>query len=72
MNHEFVVVENLTLNVLIGCNFMYKFNIVIDYVKRATSFLGNLVVAKLLNQSSELSETVRTVNHVISNLTRKQ
>ena len=48
MNHEFVVVENLTFNVLIGGDFMYKFNIVIDYVKRTTSFLGNLVVAKLI------------------------
>ena len=30
MSHEFVVVENLTLNVLIGCDFMYKFEVVID------------------------------------------
>ena len=25
MSHEFVVVENLTLSVLIGCDLMYKF-----------------------------------------------
>ena len=38
MSHEFVVVENLTLNVLIGCDFMYKFNVVIDFVNRTASF----------------------------------
>ena len=53
------------MNVLIGCDFMYKFNIVIEFVNRTASFFGNLVVAKLLNQSSELSETFRTINHVI-------
>ena len=54
MCHEFVVVENLTLNVLIGCDFMYKFNVVIDFVNRFVSFMGNLIIANLLiNQSSE-------------------
>ena len=38
MSHEFVVVENLTLNVLVGCDFMYKFNVVIDFVNRTGSF----------------------------------
>ena len=47
---------------------MYKFNVVIDFVNRTASLLGNLLVAELLNQSSELSETVRTVNHVILKL----
>ena len=37
MSHEFVVVENLTLNVLIGCDFMYKFT-AIDFVNRTASF----------------------------------
>ena len=50
MSHEFVVVENLTLNVLIGCDFMYKCEIVIDFINKSVSFMGNLVVAKLLNQ----------------------
>ena len=31
----------------------------------SVSFMGNLIVAKLLNQSSEWSETARTVNSVI-------
>ena len=65
MSHEFVVVKNLTLNILIGCDFMHKFNVVINFVNRTASFLRNLVMAKLLSQSRELSETVRTVNHVI-------
>ena len=65
MSHEFVVVENLTLNVLIGCDFMYKFEVAIDFVNRSVSFMGSLTVAKLLNQSSEWSETARTVNSVI-------
>ena len=38
MSHEFVVVENLTLNVLIGGDFMYKFNFIIDFVNRTASF----------------------------------
>ena len=62
MSHEFIVVENLTLNVLIGCDFMYKFYVVIDFMNRFVSFVGSLTAAKLLNQSSELSETARTVN----------
>ena len=37
MCYEFVVVENLTLNVLIECDFMYKFN-VIDFVNRIAFF----------------------------------
>ena len=43
VSHKFVLVENLTLNVLIGCNFMYKFNVVIDFVNRTgtANFLGN-------------------------------
>ena len=53
MSHEFVVVENLTLNVLIGCDFIYKFEVIIDFVNKSVSLMGNLVVAKLLNQSSE-------------------
>ena len=65
MSHEFVVVENLTLNVLIGCDFMYKSEVVINFVNGSVSFMGNLIVAKLLNQSSEWSETARTVNRVI-------
>ena len=39
MSHEFVEVENLTLNVLIGCDFMYKFDVVIDFVNRSVSFM---------------------------------
>ena len=39
MSHEFVVVENLTLSVLIGCDFMYKFQIKIDFVNRSVSFM---------------------------------
>ena len=39
MSHEFVVVENLTLNVLIGYDFMYKFNVVIDFVNLPEIFL---------------------------------
>ena len=27
MSHEFVVVENLTLSVLLGCDFMYRYKI---------------------------------------------
>ena len=65
MSHEFVVVENLTLNVLIGCDFMYKFEIVIDFRNWSVSFMGNLTVAKLLNQSSEWGETARTVSSII-------
>ena len=38
MSHDFVIMENLTLNVLIGCDFMYKFNVVIDFVNRTASF----------------------------------
>ena len=53
MSDEFVVVENLTLKVLIGCDFMYKFEV----VNRSVSFMGSLTVVKLLNQSSEWSET---------------
>ena len=64
MSHVFVVVENLTLNVLIGCHFKYKYEIVIDFVNKSVSFMGTLVVAKLLNQSSEWNETARTVNSV--------
>ena len=49
MSHEFVIVENLTFNVLIWCDFMYKFEMIIDFVNRSVSFMGNLTVAKLLN-----------------------
>ena len=38
MSHEFVVVDNLALNVLIGCEFMYKFEVVIDLVNRSVSW----------------------------------
>ena len=65
MSHEFVVVENLTLNVLIGCDFMYKFDVVIDFVNPSVSFMGSLTATKLLHQSNELSETARMVNNVI-------
>ena len=34
-------------------------------MNRSVSFMGSLTVAKLLNQSSEWSETARTVNSVI-------
>ena len=44
---------------------MYKFEVIIDFVNKSVRFMGNLVVAKLLNQSSEWSETARTVNSVI-------
>ena len=66
MSHEFVVVKNLTLNVLIGCDFMYRFNLVINFVNISVSLMGGggLLVAQLLNQSKELEETVRTINHV--------
>ena len=57
--------ENLTSNVLIGCEFMYKFEIVIDFVNRTVSFMESLTVAELIYQSSEWSETARTVNSVI-------
>ena len=65
MSHEFVVVENLTLSVLIGCDFMYKFQIRIDFVNRSISFMENLMVAKLLNQSSKWGQAARTVNCVV-------
>ena len=65
MSHEFILIENLTLNVLIGCDFMYKFYVVIDFMNRSVSFMESLTAATLLNQSSELSETARTVNNVI-------
>ena len=65
MCHELVVVENLTSNVLIGCDFIYQFDVVIDFVNRSVSFIGSLTAAKLFKQSSQLSETVRTVNCVI-------
>lgn len=39
--HEFVVVGNLTLIVLIGCDLMYRFNVVIDFVNRSASFMGS-------------------------------
>ena len=42
MSHDFVVVENLTLNALIVCDFMYKFNVVINFVNRTVSFMGGL------------------------------
>ena len=64
MSQEFVVVENRTLNLLIGCDFMYRFNLVINFVNRTVSLMGSLVVAKLLNQLKKLKETVRTINHV--------
>ena len=44
---------------------MYKLEVVIDCVNKSVSFMGNLVVAKLLNQSSEWSEAAKTVNTVI-------
>ena len=65
MSHEFVVVENLTLSVLIGCDFMYNCEIKIDFVNRLVSFMGNLMVEKLLNQSSEWGQTARYVNCVV-------
>ena len=65
MSHEFVVVENLTLSVLIGCDFMNKFQIRIDFVNMSKSFMENLMVAKLLNQSSEWGQTARTLNSVV-------
>ena len=34
MSHDFVVVENLTLNALISSDFMYKFNVAINFVNR--------------------------------------
>ena len=37
MSHDFVVVENLTLNAFIICDFMYKFNVVINFVNRTVS-----------------------------------
>ena len=40
MSHEFVVVKSPTLNVLIGCDFMYKFEVVIDFANRSVSFNG--------------------------------
>ena len=64
MSHDFVVVENLTLNALIGCDFMYKFNVVISFVNRTVSFMGGLACEQLRMQSSELKETVRTINFV--------
>ena len=42
MSHDFVVVEILTLNALIDCDFMYKFNVVINFVNRTVSFMGGL------------------------------
>ena len=62
-----VVVENLTLNALIGCDFMYKFNVVINFVNRTVSFMGGLACEQLRNQSNELKETVRTINFVTLN-----
>ena len=64
MSHDFVVVEHLTLNSLIGCDFMYKFNVVINFVNRTVSFMGGLACEQLRNQSNELNETVRTTNFV--------
>ena len=34
--------DNLTLNVLLGCDFMYKFNVVIDFVNRTASFFKEI------------------------------
>ena len=64
MSHDFVVVENLTLNALIDCDFMYKFNVEISFVNRTVSFVGGLACEQLRNQSNELKETVRTINFV--------
>ena len=60
MSHDFVFVENLTLNTLIGCDFMYKFNV----VNRIVSFMGGLTCEQLRKQSNELKETVRIINFV--------
>ena len=67
MSHDFVVVENLTLNALIGCDFMYKFDVVINSVNRAVSFMGGLTCERLRNQSNELKKTVRIINFVTLN-----
>ena len=64
MSHDFVVVENLTLNALIGCDLTYKFNIMISFVNQTVSFMGGLTCEQLRNQSNELKETVRTINFV--------
>ena len=59
-----MVVENLTLNALIGCDFMYKFNVVINFVNRTVSFVSGFACEQLRNQANELNETVRTINFV--------
>ena len=64
MSHDFVVVENLTLNALIGCDFMYNFNVVISFVNRTVRLMGGLACEQLRNQSNELKERVRTINFV--------
>ena len=52
MSHDFVVVENHTLNALIGCHFMYKFNVVINFVNRTVVFYGRLGL-RAITQSIE-------------------
>ena len=48
MCHEFVVVENITLNDLIGYDFMHKFNVVINFVNRsAFSSLADITLQTL-------------------------
>ena len=64
MSHEFGVVDNLTLTALIGCEVMYKFNVVIYFVNQNVSFMGGLDCEQLLNQSNDLRETVRINNYV--------
>ena len=52
------------MNALIGCDFMDKFNVVINFVNRTVSFMGGLACEQLRNQSNELKETVQTINFV--------
>ena len=64
MSRDFDVIENLTLNAFIDCDFMYKFNVVISFVTRTVSFMGCFACEQLRNRSNELKETVRTINFV--------
>ena len=53
MSHDFVVADNITPSVLLGYNFMYKYDLRMHFVNRTVSFVEGLTVAKLLNRSKK-------------------
>ena len=64
MSHEFVVVQNLICDILLGYEFLYRYNVKIDFKNRTASFMDGLVVAKLTTSQEELRREVRIINFV--------